>query len=209
MSPNMPVSGHAATSCVLGRKTRLTRRGGLFVMAGGGTGGHVIPAIAVAREVCRMGYRVLFVGTERGVENRLVPAAGFPTGKNPRRRNQEPRACHPRCRVCGGWSRETIRADRALPGLEARGGLQHGRLCCRSAGTGGAAARRARGRDGTERGARVHESLDRAMGEARADQLRGDGAVLPGGPDGVDRIAGARRVFRICRARPKGRSLRC
>src|SRR5580700_11505177 len=49
----------------------------LFVMAGGGTGGHVIPAIAVAREVCRMGYRVLFVGTERGVENRLVPAAGF------------------------------------------------------------------------------------------------------------------------------------
>jgi UDP-N-acetylglucosamine--N-acetylmuramyl-(pentapeptide) pyrophosphoryl-undecaprenol N-acetylglucosamine transferase len=50
---------------------------GDFVMAGGGTGGHVIPAIAVARELCRMGYRVLFVGTERGVENRLVPAAGF------------------------------------------------------------------------------------------------------------------------------------
>jgi UDP-N-acetylglucosamine--N-acetylmuramyl-(pentapeptide) pyrophosphoryl-undecaprenol N-acetylglucosamine transferase len=50
---------------------------GLFIMAGGGTGGHVIPAIAVAREICRMGYRVLFVGTERGVENRLVPAAGF------------------------------------------------------------------------------------------------------------------------------------
>ena len=46
-------------------------------MAGGGTGGHVIPAIAVAREVCRMGYQVLFVGAERGVENRLVPAAGF------------------------------------------------------------------------------------------------------------------------------------
>src|ERR1700691_2183231 len=52
-------------------------RGDLFVMAGGGTGGHVIPAIAVAREVCRMGYQVLFVGTERGVENKLVPAAGF------------------------------------------------------------------------------------------------------------------------------------
>src|ERR1700691_1607289 len=52
-------------------------RGDLFVMAGGGTGGHVIPAIAVAREVCRMGYQVLFVGTERGVEARLVPAAGF------------------------------------------------------------------------------------------------------------------------------------
>jgi UDP-N-acetylglucosamine--N-acetylmuramyl-(pentapeptide) pyrophosphoryl-undecaprenol N-acetylglucosamine transferase len=49
----------------------------LFVMAGGGTGGHVIPAIAVAREVLKMGYRVLFVGTERGVESRLVPAAGL------------------------------------------------------------------------------------------------------------------------------------
>jgi UDP-N-acetylglucosamine--N-acetylmuramyl-(pentapeptide) pyrophosphoryl-undecaprenol N-acetylglucosamine transferase len=46
-------------------------------MAGGGTGGHVIPAIAVAREVSRLGHEVLFVGTERGVENRMVPAAGF------------------------------------------------------------------------------------------------------------------------------------
>jgi UDP-N-acetylglucosamine--N-acetylmuramyl-(pentapeptide) pyrophosphoryl-undecaprenol N-acetylglucosamine transferase len=46
-------------------------------MAGGGTGGHVIPGIAVAREIERMGYDVLFVGTERGVENRMVPAAGF------------------------------------------------------------------------------------------------------------------------------------
>ena len=55
----------------------MSRAPHLFVMAGGGTGGHVIPAIAVAREVCRMGYQVLFVGTERGVENRLVPAAGF------------------------------------------------------------------------------------------------------------------------------------
>jgi UDP-N-acetylglucosamine--N-acetylmuramyl-(pentapeptide) pyrophosphoryl-undecaprenol N-acetylglucosamine transferase len=49
----------------------------LFVMAGGGTGGHVIPGIAVAREVRRMGHEVLFVGTDRGVESRLVPAAGF------------------------------------------------------------------------------------------------------------------------------------
>ena len=49
----------------------------IFVMAGGGTGGHVIPAIAVAREVARAGHEVLFVGTERGVEARLVPAAGF------------------------------------------------------------------------------------------------------------------------------------
>ena len=49
----------------------------LYLMAGGGTGGHVIPAIAVAREIARAGHEVLFVGTERGVESRLVPAAGF------------------------------------------------------------------------------------------------------------------------------------
>jgi UDP-N-acetylglucosamine--N-acetylmuramyl-(pentapeptide) pyrophosphoryl-undecaprenol N-acetylglucosamine transferase len=49
----------------------------LFVMAGGGTGGHVIPAIAVARELVKAGQEVLFVGTERGVESRLVPAEGF------------------------------------------------------------------------------------------------------------------------------------
>ncbi len=49
----------------------------IFVMAGGGTGGHVIPAIAVARELARAGHEPLFVGTERGAEGRLVPAAGF------------------------------------------------------------------------------------------------------------------------------------
>lgn len=47
-------------------------------MAGGGTGGHVIPAIAVAREITRLGHTAQFVGTERGAEGRLVPAAGFP-----------------------------------------------------------------------------------------------------------------------------------
>jgi len=48
------------------------------LIAGGGTGGHVIPALAIARELkARYGADVLFVGTERGMENRLVPQAGF------------------------------------------------------------------------------------------------------------------------------------
>jgi UDP-N-acetylglucosamine--N-acetylmuramyl-(pentapeptide) pyrophosphoryl-undecaprenol N-acetylglucosamine transferase len=49
------------------------------ILAGGGTGGHVIPALAIAQELQRR-YRaeVLFIGTARGLENRLVPAAGFP-----------------------------------------------------------------------------------------------------------------------------------
>lgn len=48
-----------------------------FLMAGGGTGGHVIPALAVARELRARGHRVFFVGTARGLEARLVPGEGF------------------------------------------------------------------------------------------------------------------------------------
>jgi UDP-N-acetylglucosamine--N-acetylmuramyl-(pentapeptide) pyrophosphoryl-undecaprenol N-acetylglucosamine transferase len=48
------------------------------LIAGGGTGGHVIPALAIARELqTRYSAQVLFVGTARGIENQLVPAAGF------------------------------------------------------------------------------------------------------------------------------------
>jgi UDP-N-acetylglucosamine--N-acetylmuramyl-(pentapeptide) pyrophosphoryl-undecaprenol N-acetylglucosamine transferase len=48
------------------------------LIAGGGTGGHIIPALAVARElVSRHAAEVLFVGTQRGMEIRLVPEAGF------------------------------------------------------------------------------------------------------------------------------------
>lgn len=48
------------------------------LIAGGGTGGHIVPALAVARElVARHAAEVLFVGTARGLESRLVPEAGF------------------------------------------------------------------------------------------------------------------------------------
>jgi UDP-N-acetylglucosamine--N-acetylmuramyl-(pentapeptide) pyrophosphoryl-undecaprenol N-acetylglucosamine transferase len=49
------------------------------ILAGGGTGGHVIPALAIANELKKSyGAEVLFIGTSRGIENRLVPAAGYP-----------------------------------------------------------------------------------------------------------------------------------
>jgi len=49
----------------------------VYVMAGG-TGGHVVPALAVARALEQRGYDIRWMGTERGIESRLVPEAGYP-----------------------------------------------------------------------------------------------------------------------------------
>lgn len=49
----------------------------LVLMMAGGTGGHVYPALAVATELRQRGYRVEWVGTSRGLEQRVVPAAGI------------------------------------------------------------------------------------------------------------------------------------
>jgi UDP-N-acetylglucosamine--N-acetylmuramyl-(pentapeptide) pyrophosphoryl-undecaprenol N-acetylglucosamine transferase len=51
-----------------------------LMIAGGGTGGHIYPAIAIAREFLARGgeRRVVFVGTEYGLEKTIVPRAGFP-----------------------------------------------------------------------------------------------------------------------------------
>lgn len=50
-----------------------------LVIAGGGTGGHLFPGIAVAEEFLSRdpANEVLFVGTERGIEARAVPARGY------------------------------------------------------------------------------------------------------------------------------------
>jgi len=48
-----------------------------WVVAGGGTGGHVTPALALAEQIRKRGDEVLLIGTERGLETRLVPEAGF------------------------------------------------------------------------------------------------------------------------------------
>lgn len=51
--------------------------GNVLIMAGG-TGGHVFPALACAREFAARGYTVHWLGTPRGIENDLVPKAGLP-----------------------------------------------------------------------------------------------------------------------------------
>ncbi|MBQ0794343.1 undecaprenyldiphospho-muramoylpentapeptide beta-N-acetylglucosaminyltransferase [Zhongshania sp.] len=62
------------------------------LMMAGGTGGHVFPALAVAKALAERGVTVHWLGTAAGIEARLVPAAGLPLhclnmagvrGKNP------------------------------------------------------------------------------------------------------------------------------
>lgn len=47
------------------------------IIAGGGTAGHVFPAVALAQRLSELGVHVRFTGTSRGLETELVPAAGF------------------------------------------------------------------------------------------------------------------------------------
>ncbi len=49
----------------------------LIIMAAG-TGGHVIPGLAVAREMQSRGWSISWLGTPQGMENRLVPPSGIP-----------------------------------------------------------------------------------------------------------------------------------
>ena len=49
------------------------------LIAGGGTGGHLFPGIALAQEVQKRdpSARIVFVGSPRGIEKHAVPKAGF------------------------------------------------------------------------------------------------------------------------------------
>ena len=51
-----------------------------IVLTGGGTGGHIYPALAIGRQVQQSdpGSSLLYIGTERGLESRIVPEAGLP-----------------------------------------------------------------------------------------------------------------------------------
>ncbi|NVB43705.1 glycosyltransferase, partial [Pseudenhygromyxa sp. WMMC2535] len=47
------------------------------MIAGGGTGGHLFPGVALAEQVLAAGGEVRFVGTERGIEARVIPELGW------------------------------------------------------------------------------------------------------------------------------------
>ena len=51
-----------------------------IVIAGGGTGGHIYPGIAIARAIQKVdpSVQIHFVGTSQGLESKIVPREGFP-----------------------------------------------------------------------------------------------------------------------------------
>lgn len=51
-----------------------------MILAGGGTGGHIYPAVTIAREFIRRDAKtgILFVGGQRGLESDIIPKEGFP-----------------------------------------------------------------------------------------------------------------------------------
>lgn len=58
-----------------------------LLICGGGTGGHIYPALALAQYALKQdsAVEILFVGTEKGLESKIVPAAGFTLATIPAR----------------------------------------------------------------------------------------------------------------------------
>ena len=50
-----------------------------IVIAGGGTGGHLFPGIAIAEEILARGnaHRIVFIGTKKGIEHRILGQLGY------------------------------------------------------------------------------------------------------------------------------------
>src|SRR3954454_22730885 len=73
-------SAHRSWRTGHGSGSRMTDPLGTYVIAAGGTGGHIIPGIALATEIRthKPSSDILFVGTGQGLEGKIIPAAGFP-----------------------------------------------------------------------------------------------------------------------------------
>ncbi len=150
-----------------------------IVIAAGGTAGHVVPALAVARELSAAGCDVEFIGADRA-ESELVPAAGFPLHSI----------------VVRGISRTSAReAARAL-GTASRAGVHARRLLARDRARCGARRRRLRCRRRRRRG---------ALAAHPAGARRGRQPPRPGEPHA--RAVRARRLPGISRAARGARSL--
>jgi UDP-N-acetylglucosamine--N-acetylmuramyl-(pentapeptide) pyrophosphoryl-undecaprenol N-acetylglucosamine transferase len=111
------------------------------LLAGGGTGGHVFPALAVAEELLRRGWTVSFAGSATGLEARLVPARGIPFHALPARPVVGKSAME-RARAFATLGRSALAARRLLRTLGADAVLGTGGYASAPAVVGAALARR-------------------------------------------------------------------
>jgi len=147
-------------------------------MAGGGTGGHVIPALAVARELQRRGHEPFFVGTTAGIEAKLVPAAGFPIHWI-RIGGLKRVGLTRRLRTLGQLPLGTLEMLGALGRWRPAAVFSMGGYVAGPVVIAGRSAAHSHGFDGTQRGARNDQPLDGAGGGPRPAQFRRDGPLFP------------------------------
>ncbi len=110
------------------------------MIAGGGTGGHVIPALAIA-DALKSAYNaeVCFIGTARGMETRLVPQAGYALELiDVGQLNRVSLAT--KLKTLVALPRGILYCLRPFAPLETAGGRGGGRICFRAGDAGGAGA---------------------------------------------------------------------
>src|SRR5690554_8008906 len=62
---------------MLQRRLLMLNANSVVLIMAGGTGGHVIPALSVAKELQKLGVTIHWLDTQNGIEADLVPAAGI------------------------------------------------------------------------------------------------------------------------------------
>ena len=163
------------------------------LIAGGGTGGHLYPGIAVAEELRRRdaATTVSFVGTGRGLESRVVPGLGFAldlirsAGLKGKSITALARglALLPLSAV-DAWRVISRRRPDVVVGV---GGYSSGPVLLLAA-----LRRHPDATDGAEHRARVHQPGAGTVGSRRCGQLRGDAAAFPRGRRGHRQPGAAR-----------------